>query len=153
MRKFIPYIFCMLICSCGNSRNKEKIVECQEGINLLPLYGHVEKCKQQLKADKEFFIRCDEMYPSRAEAAKEHVAMAWNHAYKGDMDIATKRFNQAYLLDSLNADAYWGLGIIQGSKKLYSEAEVLFKRSLDLNPKNERAWFCLLVNIKEQIWQ
>lgn len=139
---------------CGvlpiNAQNKTKKVDCVEGINLLPLYGGIEKCIQQKEVDEKFLNHCDSIYNSRQEAAAEHVKMAWRYAESNDMDTSIKRFNQAYLLDSLNADVYWGVGIIQGAKKKYDEAEKLFERSLDLNPDNEKVWFCLAVNIKEQ---
>lgn len=144
----IFFIFSFI--SCLNGQNTKTNTPCVEKINLLPLYGNVEKCPEQKEADKRFLAYCDSVYPSRSEAAKAHVAMAWNYADKNDRDTATKRFNQAWLLDSLNADTYWGLGIIQGSKQLYEEAEKLFQRSLSINDKNDKVWYCLAVNNKER---
>lgn len=141
-------LFFTLLILCVNGQNTNSITPCIEKINLLPLYGNVEKCSEQLEADKRFLSYCDSNYPSRREAAKAHVGMGWNYAEKNDRDTATKRFNQAWLLDSLNADAYWGLGIIQGSKQLYEDAEKLFQKSLSLNAKNEKVWYCLAVNNK-----
>ena len=143
-------LFFILLISCVNGQNTNSITPCIEKINLLPLYGNVEKCSEQLEADKRFLSYCDSNYPSRREAAKAHVGMGWNYAEKNDRDTATKRFNQAWLLDSLNADAYWGLGIIQGSKQLYEDAEKLFQKSLSLNANNDKVWYCLAVNNKEK---
>lgn len=138
-----PFILCLY------AQNANSNVVCDEKINLLPLYGNVVKCLEQKEADKRFLSNCDSIYPSRGEAAKKHVVMAWEYAEKGHRDLATKRFNQAWLLDSLNADVYWGLGIIQGSNQLYEEAKKLFERSLSLNDNNDKVWYCLAVNNKE----
>lgn len=143
-------LFFTLLLSCVNGQNINSITPCIEKINLLPLYGNVEKCSEQLDADKRFLSYCDSIYHSRSEASKAHVKMGWNYVEKNDRDTATKRFNQAWLLDSLNSDAYWGLGIIQGSKQLYEDAEKLFQKSLSLNAKNERVWYCLAVNNKQK---
>lgn len=151
MKKLIICVFFILpFLSCVNAQNTISNIPCTEKINLLPLYGNIEKCSEQLDADKRFLSYCDSIYSSRSEAAKAHVGMGWNYAEKNDIDMATKRFNQAWLLDSLNADTYWGLGIIQGSKQLYDEAEKLFERSLSLNADNDMVWYCLAVNNKEK---
>ncbi|MFV0470159.1 MAG: tetratricopeptide repeat protein [Dysgonomonas sp.] len=151
MKYKLSFILCaFILSSCSSTQNNANTRDCVEGINLLPLYGNIEKCEEQKLADKKFLIACDSIYPSRKNAAEDYVRIAWDYADRDDVDNATKRFNQAYLLDSLNADVYWGLGIIEGSKKRYIEAEVLFRKSLDLNPKNEKVWFCLVVNDKEQ---
>lgn len=151
MKKLSICIFLILpLMSCLNAQKPSSQIPCIEKINLLPLYGSVEKCLEQQEADKRFFASCDITYPSRNEAAKAHVEMGWKYVEQNDRDTATKRFNQAWLLDSLNADSYWGLGIIQGSKQLYDEAEKLFEKSLSLNVNNEKVWYCLAVNNKEK---
>ena len=50
------------------------------------------------------------------------------------------RFNQAWLLDSLNADVFWGLGDLVGQQKKYKESVVFFDHSLRLNAANPRVW-------------
>lgn len=147
---FVTLALFFMITSYGFAQQKVISGDCIEGINLLPLYGGIEKCAEQKLADERFLSDCDKAYSSRQEAAVEHVKIAWSYAEQNDMETSVKRFNQAYLLDSLNADVYWGLGIIQGARKEYYDAETLFRRSLKLNPQNEKVWFCLAVNIKEQ---
>lgn len=72
--------------------------------------------------------------------------MAWDYAYKGDAETAMKRFNQAWLLDTLNADAYWGFGILIGKDGKLDESIALFNKSLELNPVNSDVWYCLAVS-------
>lgn len=146
------FIFILCISACSNAQNISNSEPCPQGLNLIPLYGDgkIEKCSQQKESDERFLKYCDSTFPSRKEAATAYVEMAWKYAEQNDRDNATKRFNQAWLLDKSNADVYWGLGIVQGSKEQYDEAEILFRKSLDINPKNEKVWHCLSINLKEQ---
>ncbi len=155
MKYYITFIALMLFTGCSNAQNPintQNTEPCLQGINLIPLYGDgsIQKCPQQKESDENFLKYCDSIFPSRKDAAIAYVEMAWKYAEQNNRDNATKRFNQAWLLDKTNADVYWGLGIIQGSKQLYDEAEVLFKKSIELNPNNEKVLFCLAINIKEQ---
>jgi tetratricopeptide (TPR) repeat protein len=120
--------------------------DCPEGINLLPMYGNATKCKQQLESDKEFLAFCDSAYFSRKEASASHVDFGWMYFYDKDFDTSIKRFNQAWLLDSTNADVYWGFGVILGERKQYEESIEMLESSLEIYPEKERLWFCLAVS-------
>jgi len=50
------------------------------------------------------------------------------------------RFNQAWLLDSLNSEIYWGFGDNLGTQGKYKESLPFFERSLKLNPNIARVW-------------
>ena len=114
--------------------------DCPQGINLLPMYGKVKKCKAQIEADSVFLKTCDNTYPDRKQAAKYLVSRGWGYFYKNKLDTAMFRFNQAWLLDSLNADTYWGMGNIEGLKKHYNESIPLFNHAIKLNPGNEKLY-------------
>lgn len=107
-------------------------------INLLPMYGGVEKSRALRKADAEFLAFCDQNFPSRKEAAAHHAKRGWNYFYANDYNTAIKRYNQAWLLDSTNASAYWGFGIIEGTRGHSTEALRYFQLSLRHNPANRR---------------
>ncbi|MGC4022250.1 MAG: hypothetical protein QM734_10045 [Cyclobacteriaceae bacterium] len=133
MRILICVQFVWFVC-CGQN-------DCKEGINKLPMYGRVEKCKDQLDSDKEFLIGCDKEFKSRQEGARYYVEKAWGYFYSNQLDLAMKRFNQSWLLDSLNADIYWGFGNILGMRdRNFKESIIYFERSLKLNPNNSRVW-------------
>jgi tetratricopeptide (TPR) repeat protein len=105
------------------------------------MYGHVKKCKEQLDIDKDFLSDCDKQYKNRKEAAQVHIDIGWDYFYKNQFETAMMRFNQAWLLDSLNADIYWGYGNILGlSNKNFKESLVYLKKSLQMNPDNPRVW-------------
>lgn len=58
-----------------------------------------------------------------------------------DFETAMKRFNQAWLLDSLNANIYWGYGNILGLRdKKFKKSLAYLEKSLKMNPDNPRVW-------------
>lgn len=73
-------------------------------------------------------------------AAQDRVSRAWDYFNLNAGDTAMMRFNQAWLLDSMNADVYWGFGNLLGNDKKHGEAISLFKRSLRYNPANPVVW-------------
>ena len=105
------------------------------------MFGQVEKCPEQIDIDNDFLKRIDEIFNGdRKKAAQERVDRAWEYFYKGHLDTAMMRFNQAWLLDSLNADIYWGYGNILGRQQQFEESLQYFEKSLKLNPDNSNAW-------------
>ena len=87
-------------------------VDCQEGINLLPMYGRVQKCKRQLDLDAEFLKESDKKEPNRAKAAIDMMDLGWYYLHQGDTNTAMKRINQAWLLDSTNIAVYASFVVI-----------------------------------------
>ena len=107
---------------------------------MLPMYGKAKKCPEQIQYDSEFLKSIDKDYTDRKKAARDLVSRAWDYFNKGDQETAMKRFNQAWLLDSLNADVYWGFGNLLGMQGKFKESLTFFDRSLKLNPSNARVW-------------
>jgi tetratricopeptide (TPR) repeat protein len=75
--------------------------------NELPMYGG--KHNPEVKQNKEF----------SASAAK----LGWQYYYRGDLDTAIKRFNQAWMFDRQSAEAFWGFGLIMGRRSDKEDAE------------------------------
>jgi hypothetical protein len=73
---------------------------CPEAINMLPMYGDIKKCKQQLDSDRKFLQACDKQFKNRQEGAKFYVDRGWGCFYRNHFDTAMMRFNQAWSLDS-----------------------------------------------------
>lgn len=121
--------------SCGQN------VECQQGINLLPMYGGVEKCEQQLRSDQEFLALCDEKDPDRAKVAIQMLDTGWYFLHQGDYDVAMKRINQAWLLDSTNVAIYASYVVVLDLTRKTDDAMKMLDLTLDKisnreNPKN-----------------
>lgn len=134
--KLQSIIFCLISClyfGCAHSQ------DCIEGINKLPMYGNVKKCKEQIDDDNQFIALCEKT-STRKEAAAHMVMRGWEYLYKNQLDTSMMRFNQAWLLDSLNADIYWGFGDNLGMQKKFKESLPFFEKSLKLNPNNAKAW-------------
>lgn len=133
MTKRILFLLFILF-SCGEA-------DCPEDINKLPMYGQIQKCKAQLDTDKEFLEAADKQFDNRQEGAKFYIDRAWGYFYKNQFDTAMMRFNQAWLLDSLNADIYWGYGNILGLNDRNFKGSLIFlEKSLKMNPSNPRVW-------------
>jgi len=115
-------------------------INCPEGINLLPRYGSKPKCPEQTEADREFVASCDTQFTSRKLASEHHSAVGWGFFERRQLDDAMKRFNQAWLLDSTNADVYWGFASVLGMKQQFRASIPLFVKYLELNPAKANAW-------------
>jgi tetratricopeptide (TPR) repeat protein len=114
--------------------------DCKEGINLLPMYGGFPKCEQQLKIDQEFLATVDSEFKDRKTASLSYVKLGWNYFYKNDLKTSMMRFNQAWLLDSLNADIYWGFGNLLGKNNQAEASLPFFEKSLKLKPNNAKVY-------------
>lgn len=87
-----------------------KSQNCPQGINVLPMYGDVKKCKEQIQSDKEFLAEMDNKFNNRKDASKSLVNAGWDYFYKKDYNAAMKRFNQAWLAYPELYEIYWGFG-------------------------------------------
>jgi tetratricopeptide (TPR) repeat protein len=115
--------------------------DCPDGINHLPMYGKVKKCAEQIESDSTFLKSCDENFKNdRKKASKYYTKRGWQYLYQNKLDTAMFRFNQAWMLDSLNSDVYWGFANLTGMQKKYKESLPLFNRTLKLNPSNSKIW-------------
>ena len=104
------------------------------------MYGRQKKCTEQLNIDKDFFAECDLRFKNRKNASKFHTDKGWEYFYKNDFETSMKRFNQAWLLDSLNADTYWGFGNILGMRQQFKESITLLEKSISLNSTNPKVY-------------
>lgn len=97
-------LFLFLLNSTSTSFAKKG--DCPEGINLLPMYGGVKKCDEQLISDKEFLALVDRQEPDRQKSSQEMVKAGIYFLNRGDYDSAMKRMNQAWLLNNENIQVY-----------------------------------------------
>lgn len=128
-------ILSILVFGCSQVQN------CRDDINKLPMYGNLKKCREQIEVDEQFLKYIDDKYESRNVAAGQLVKRGWEYFYRGQLDTSMMRFNQAWLLDSLNSDVYWGFANILGSRKDFKASLYFFNRSLKLNSGNAKVWY------------
>lgn len=80
----------------------------------LPMYG--DEHKPCLEENKGF--------------SKDAAKLGWKYFYGGDPDVAMKRFNQAWMFDRKNPEAYWGFGLIMGQRAAQAEPEKNLQESI-----------------------
>jgi tetratricopeptide (TPR) repeat protein len=134
MNKLILTLISLSFIACSSAQ------ECKEGNNLIPMYGNSTKCEQQLKADLEFFAFVDTKFNDRKTASLSYSSLGWDYFYKNDLETSMKRFNQAWLLDSLNSDVYWGFGNLLGRQNQLKASIPYFEKSLKLKPNNSKVY-------------
>ena len=105
-------------------------------ISLLPMYGGAEKTEKQKQADAEYLQRMDENFKDRRKASDSAARVAWSYWRKGDWQTAMRRFNQTWLLDPDNYQAYWGYLVILGARGNYDESSKMADKALSLAPGN-----------------
>jgi Tfp pilus assembly protein PilF len=113
--------------------------EAERNIRLRPKYGKVIKTKEQIEADEAFIretLQQRQFAGDRTKASNQMVKTGFDYLYKGDLKTAMYRFNQAYLLDSLNSDIYWGFGGIYMTLQKYEEAKMQYLEGLSISPNN-----------------
>ncbi len=117
------------------------------------MFGGLKKCDKQIKIDKDFLAYCDKYFKNRNEATRHHIDKGWEFFNNNQLDTAMMRFNQAWLLDSTNADIYWGFGNILGRQQKFQESLKYFNKSLAINSKNSKVWQCLATSYGQLFFQ
>lgn len=132
-RSVLPIYFAiaLITTSCAQSQ------DCVEGINKLPMYGGIKKCAEQIEFDRKFVAAEDKLL-SRKQSTEHFVKRGWEYLYAKKLDTAMMRFNQAWLLDSLNAEIYWGYADILGMQGKFKESLPFFEKSIKLNATNAK---------------
>ena len=107
-------------------------------ISLQPEYGGKAKNAEQLASDKEFIeLMLEEFEGDTIAASNKMSEVGFSYLYRRrDFKTAMKRFNQAYLLNPNNADAYYGYGTVYFNLGAMSEAREQYDKGLLLNPKH-----------------
>ncbi len=83
-------------------------------INELPMYGGQHSPNVEQNRDHS------------QSAAK----LGWEYFYKGDLDTAIKRFNQAWMFDRESVEAFWGFGLVMGRRAQKEDAEKNLRESI-----------------------
>jgi tetratricopeptide (TPR) repeat protein len=68
--------------------------------------------------------------PQSVENSQSASKLGWGYYYKGDYETAMKRFNQAWMFDRNNSEAYWGFGLVMGQRATPARAEYFFGESI-----------------------
>ena len=116
------------------------VAPCPEGINLLPKYGRAKKCRAQIELDKKFITQMMQRHGNQQKGAEESVRLGWEYLTKNQVDAAMKRFNQAWLLDSLNAEVDWGFGTTLRMQGRNEASLAFFRTAIARNYMHNKVW-------------
>ena len=105
-------------------------------INLRPEYGNVTKNKEQLEEDLTFVETVLKQDTTHRKGSEHLVQLGFTYLARGDFETAMRRFNQAWLLDPKNENAFWGYGAVYGSFNDYNAAIIEYDKGLSLNPSS-----------------
>ncbi|MGX5691427.1 tetratricopeptide repeat protein [Arcticibacter tournemirensis] len=107
--------------------------EAKSNIRLLPQYGGAEKTQEQKSADQELIDAYTAQEGSRRKGSELLVKLGFDYLYRGDLKTAMYRFNQAWILDSGNANAYWGFGAVYFSFGDFDNAQKQYDQGLKID--------------------
>ena len=98
----------------------------------LPMYGGADRTvDSSLKAaDDKLIADTTRYYGSREKASQAFVGNGFAYYNRDDLVAAMRRFNQAWLLDPNNPEAYWGFGAVLHDKGKNCEAMAQFQKAL-----------------------
>ena len=83
-------------------------------MNEIPMYGG--KHDPKIEKNKEQSISA--------------ANLGWQYFSKGDLNSAIKRFNQAWMFNRQNAEAFWGFGLVMGRRAAESNIETNLQESI-----------------------
>lgn len=120
-----------------NPKMEEWLEVAEEDISLLPEYGNVEKTAEEKEIDAAFIAKVLEEWKNAGTASEELARAGFQYLYeRGDLVMAMRKFNEAYLLNPRNPDAYLGFGTIYFTLGAYEEARELYDKGLKIDPEN-----------------
>ena len=97
----------------------------------IPMYGSAGKPRKLTQRDEAFIASIEKAGKTRQAVAKEVITEAWAAYGKTDYKNAIRKFNQAWLLDPENGDAFHGFALISTVRdKNADEAEKYFKTAI-----------------------
>jgi len=125
----------------------------QNADNKKPMYGEVQKNKEQIKLDEEFINTCLEQFGSLDSSVNVHIDLAWRYYYNNDLETSMKRFNQVWLLNPEIPDSYFGFASLMESNGNKNEAKRFYKiaKEKDVNKARTQICYQRIADCKEQL--
>lgn len=135
----------LLFCLCLVGAAFAEMVEVAPGINVTkrtfpgpgneqPFFGFIAFTAQQRAANEEFVKGAlDAFGGNRQKAVDEIVTRGWSLFFEGKLDEATRRFNQAFLVEPRQSSIYHSFAAIADEKfndKAYAEELFVIARTL-----------------------
>jgi tetratricopeptide (TPR) repeat protein len=133
--------------ACGNANNGGNIPdqdgsyeswnkEAEKEIRLRPRYGDAVKNAQQRAADEALIKSYVTLTGSKRKGSELLTKKGFEYLYAGNLRTAMYRFNQAWLLDSTDANIYSGFATVYYTFKDYKKAFDMVNQGLTIDPKS-----------------
>ena len=104
--------------------------------NEQPFFGFVEKTSQQLEADKKLLDWIKKKGFSEEHAFNRAMLNGWTAFRNGKLDLAARRFNQAYLIDPSRSAIFRAFAVIAHLRfRDPAYAEELFRTGARMNDR------------------
>ncbi|WP_158977991.1 tetratricopeptide repeat protein [Cellulophaga sp. L1A9] len=131
--------------SCQSQDNKAD--------NTIPMFGEIEKSKEQKETDAEFIQDCLKQFGSVDSSVNAQIDNAWRYFYNDDLETAMKRFNQAWLLNPEFPDSYFGFASLLEMKNKTEEANRFYNLGIEKDKAKNRTEKCYqkIADCKEQL--
>src|SRR5499433_3025860 len=94
----------------------------------LPMYGQpaITRSENLKKVDEDVIRDATLRFGNRQAASRALAEQGWTSVRRGISDVAMRRFNEAWLLNPKNYQAFWGFGAVLSERgKLREAAEQL----------------------------
>lgn len=101
-------------------------------LNEQPMYGNQPKTPEMRAADDQFIANAAKLGFNRVQASDKSVQLGWQYFFqRHDIATAMKRFNQAWIADPDNGDAFHGFAILVMERDHDADqADALFQQGI-----------------------
>jgi Tfp pilus assembly protein PilF len=105
-------------------------------IDQVPMYGGMDRSQfPELKAaDEKFISGVSREFGSREKATRVWLELAFKYYKQDRLEMAMRRFNQAWLLDPENPEVYAGFAVVLHDRGKNCDAMKMMEKALALNP-------------------
>ncbi len=101
----------------------------------MPMYGGQDRSEPALKAaDEKLIADATSSFGSPARAAQAWVEQGFRFYQADKLGMATRRFNQAWLMNPENAEVYTGFAAVLHDQGKYCDAMKMMEKALSLKP-------------------
>jgi hypothetical protein len=108
--RYVAFSLILLLAGCSGVSVDPRL----RSIDQVPMYGGFDRSiiPELQKADEAFIESTASAFGGRKRASKVWVDQGFVHYKRDELDMAMRRFNQAWLLDPENPEVYWGFGSV-----------------------------------------
>jgi tetratricopeptide (TPR) repeat protein len=124
----------IMCCALALSTIMASCAPAGQRIDNIPMYGQPAIPRPELlkKADEDFIKNATAGFGSREVASKAWFSEGQKFTDAGNLDYATRRYNQSWLLNPKNYQPYWGFGRVMVALEKYDEAIEYFEKAKQL---------------------